>query len=94
MADVERIDRICDKLKELWKFYPDLRLSQLFENFVMMGSGDFFYQKDSVSEKNIDNQIKIVKDIFLEKDKEMLDTEYDSLTEFIVEFFNGEKSKF
>lgn len=94
MADVERIDRICDKLKELWKFYPDLRLSQLFENFVMMGSGNFFYQKDSVSEKNIDDQIKIVKDILSERDKEMLDMEKDSLTEFIVEFFNGEKSKF
>lgn len=90
MVDVERIDRICDKLKELWKFYPGVRLSQLFENFVMMGSSDFFYQKDSVSEKNIDNQIKIIKDIFLEKDKEMLDMENDS----VVEFFNGETSKF
>lgn len=92
MVDVERIDRICDKLKELWKFYPGIRLSQLFENFVMMGSGsfNFFYQKDSVSEKNIDDQIKIIKDILLEKDKEMLDMENDS----IVEFFNGEKSKF
>lgn len=90
MVDVERIDRICDKLKELWKFYPGIRLSQLFENFVVMRSDDFFYQKDSISEKNIDYQISIVKNILLEKDKEMLDMENDS----VVEFFNGKKSKF
>lgn len=90
MTDVERIDRICDKLKELWKFYPGIRLSQLFENFVILGSSDFFYQKDSVSEKNIDNQIEIIKNILVEKDKEMLDMDNDS----IIEFFNGEKSKF
>jgi hypothetical protein len=31
MRDIERIDRICGLLAEVWKKYPDNRLGQLLE---------------------------------------------------------------
>ena len=34
MRDPERIDRICDLIKEQWKKMPDQRLGQLLLNFV------------------------------------------------------------
>lgn len=32
MRDPERIDRLTERLKNLWKKYPDLRLGQLISN--------------------------------------------------------------
>lgn len=83
MRDVEHIDRICNKLRELWKFFPDQRFGQLFFNFVVKRSNDYFYQEDVISEKNIDEQINLIKNLILEKDKEILDMENDSAIEFI-----------
>lgn len=34
MRDPERIDKICDLLKEAWKKVPDQRLGQLLINYV------------------------------------------------------------
>ena len=34
MRDKNRIDRILDRLKTLWKKYPDLRLGQLILNVI------------------------------------------------------------
>lgn len=34
MRDINRIDRILDRLKTLWKKYPDLRLGQLILNVL------------------------------------------------------------
>lgn len=34
MRDVNRIDLILDRLKTLWKKYPDLRLGQLILNVL------------------------------------------------------------
>lgn len=34
MRDITRIDRILDRLKTLWKKYPDLRLGQLIINVL------------------------------------------------------------
>lgn len=34
MRDINRIDRILDRLKTLWKKYPDLRLGQLILNVI------------------------------------------------------------
>lgn len=34
MRDFNRIDKICDLLKVLWKQHPDQRLGQLLENYV------------------------------------------------------------
>lgn len=35
MRDIERIDRICRLLAEVWKKYPDLRLGQLLEDLTI-----------------------------------------------------------
>lgn len=90
MRDPERIDRVCDKLKELWKFYPDQRLTQLYYNFVVLGRSDYFNQEDDVSERNIDDMIKVVKDILTQNDSIAIDMEKDSITEY----YNGSTSKF
>lgn len=34
MRDINRIDLILDRLKTLWKKYPDLRLGQLILNVI------------------------------------------------------------
>ena len=34
MRDMNRIDLILDRLKTLWKKYPDLRLGQLITNVL------------------------------------------------------------
>lgn len=34
MRDINRIDLILDRLKTLWKKYPDLRLGQLILNVL------------------------------------------------------------
>lgn len=44
MRDPNRIDVICDLLKEVWKQYPDWRLGQLI--FNLTGSHDCFYVED------------------------------------------------
>lgn len=61
MRDPKRIDRILAKLGELWKLYPDQRLGQLIENYViptgeMRGPNTcwLFYAEDDVSELNLD----------------------------------------
>ena len=90
MRDINRIDRICDKIKELWKFYPDQRFAQLFINYIARRDSEFFYQEDNISEKNIDEQIKFTKDLLANKDKIAIEQEKDS----IVEFINGTMTKF
>lgn len=46
MRNPERIDKICDKLKEVWKNkYPDLRFGQLMYN-LFYNIGDPFYIED------------------------------------------------
>lgn len=57
MREEERIDRICDKLKEFWKLHPDQRLGQLLENYIFYKGtrGDntsvhLFYQEDDYTE--------------------------------------------
>jgi len=34
MRDPTRIDKILDRIKELWKKFPDLRLGQLILNVI------------------------------------------------------------
>lgn len=62
MRELERINRICDKLKRLWKKSPDMRLGQLLENYVFFNGqrGDntsvaLFYQEDNITEKILDS---------------------------------------
>lgn len=90
MRDPERIDRICDKLKELWKFFPDQRFTQLFDNYVVKRANNHFYQEDHVSERNIDDQINFIKHLMLEKDKLNAEMEKES----VIEFINGKSTEF
>jgi hypothetical protein len=67
VREPERIDRITEKLRELWHKHPDLRLGQLLEAFVFEHhSNNFgaithkciFYVEDDVPEANIDRKLK------------------------------------
>ena len=79
-----------DENPELWKFYPDQRFAQLFINYIARRDSEFFYQEDNISEKNINEQIKFIKDLLANKDKIAIEQEKDS----IVEFINGIMTKF
>ena len=46
MRDPERIERVCDTIKEAWKHFPDWRLGQLLFNAT--GKYDNFYTEDDV----------------------------------------------
>lgn len=58
MRDPERIDRICELLRQTWHTVPDLRLGQLVVN--LLGNDPFYVEDDTteqvleyVSEKGI-----------------------------------------
>lgn len=56
MRDVERIDKICNALRDIWKEYPDWRFTQLLSNFNICGDRrDYisFYQEDDETYKRI-----------------------------------------
>ena len=46
MRDINRIDSICDSLKQIWETLPDWRLMQLIVNFQDYISNDGFYLED------------------------------------------------
>lgn len=58
MRDPNRIDEICDLLKEVWKQYPDWRLGQLLFNIT--GQYDMFYVEDDTIEHEL--QLRIEKE--------------------------------
>ena len=65
MIDINRIDRIIELLRELWKKYPDQRLGQLLENYIFLGgerrdatSVKLFYQGDDVTERILEDEIE------------------------------------
>ena len=49
MRDPERIDRICNLLRDVWKQVPDWRLGQLI--FYLTGQYDCYYLEDNVLEE-------------------------------------------
>ena len=51
MRDTNRIDVICDLLKEVWKQYPDWRLGQLI--FNLTSKYDCFYVEDGTLEEKL-----------------------------------------
>ena len=61
MREIERIDRISDKLSDLWHNHPDQRLGQLLENYVFgyIVPSPLFHVEDDEIENRIDAQIKI-----------------------------------
>jgi len=52
--DPERIDRMLDKVREHWRRFPDLRLTQLI--YVCLGNpqGDVYGVEDDVLERALD----------------------------------------
>jgi len=47
MRDPDRIDKICEKLAELWHLAPDMRLGQLFCNLQTLANNDLYYVEDA-----------------------------------------------
>ena len=41
MRDISRIESCCAKLAEIWRQYPDLRLTQL----MLLGTSEFMREK-------------------------------------------------
>lgn len=63
MRDLERIDRICQKLNRVWKEIPDQRLGQLLENYIFgRDSQNLWFQEDSRTEELFDNILKVIDD--------------------------------
>lgn len=63
MRDLERIDRICQKLNKVWKEIPDQRLGQLLENYVFgRDSQNLWFQEDTRTEELFDNILRVIDD--------------------------------
>ena len=50
MRDIDRIDRICDKLKEVWKIVPDQRLGQFILNYITSEALLYYYEDDKTEQ--------------------------------------------
>lgn len=48
MRDPERIDLILNKIKEIWKDNPDLRLTQLIMNALGMCSDPYYIEDNDL----------------------------------------------
>ena len=65
MRDPKRIDRMCEKLRKIWRECPDQRLGQLIENHIIP-SGEMrgettcwlFYKEDDETEKQMDKSLR------------------------------------
>lgn len=58
MRDPDRIDRILDKIRDVWHKYPELRLGQLMY-VVYRGPRDFLiHEEDDNLERAIDEFIR------------------------------------
>ena len=60
MRDRERIERICNKLKEAWSKVPDQRFGQFISNYIFSDyrERDMFFPEDDRTEENIDKLLK------------------------------------
>ena len=56
MRDINRIDAICDKLKEAWKIVPDQRLGQFILNYIT-NEDLLFYYEDDKTEQALDRML-------------------------------------
>lgn len=54
MQDVNRIDVICENLRQLWYQFPYQRFGQLISNYIMTDK-DIFFQEDDTTIENIMN---------------------------------------
>lgn len=59
MRDMDRIERILNKIKKIWYEYPDLRLGQLLMNVNKYFEGNTFYHEDNELESALDDFISL-----------------------------------
>lgn len=59
MRDIKRIKRILKKMEKLWSEYPDQRLGQFIENYLIQPNR-LFFQEDDLTEDRLDAVLKIV----------------------------------
>ena len=73
MRDINRIDILTEKLNELWKECPDLRLGQLISNLnCASGYGDDVFRiEDDILLKAIEFELKEVKAFKEQRDLEI-----------------------
>ena len=62
MTNTEKIEKILNEIKAIWRDYPDLRLGQLILNAF---TSDFYYVED-------DEFIKRLKDFYTKKEEKMI----------------------
>ena len=60
MREPQRIDRMIEKLRTIWKMYPDQKLSQLLTNLSRNTPNwpDIFSVEDHLIEKEMNRQLK------------------------------------
>ena len=56
MRDINRIDVICDKLKEAQKIVPDQRFGQFILNYIA-SEGLLYYYEDDKTEQALDRML-------------------------------------
>lgn len=61
MRDEQRIDRILEKVKIIWKNYPDLRFCQLVDILSNLTNADIemFFLEDDKLEAKLDDIIRV-----------------------------------
>ncbi len=63
MRDPDRIERILNLLKKVWKNEPDQRLCQLLSN-ACYPKQDLFYVEDDDLEKRLEERLKVLSEIW------------------------------
>lgn len=89
MRDINRIDRITEKINKLWKKYPDQRLGQLLSNYTRLAQGDIFYPEDDLIEMDIDNAISPLAFSLKQFDDTLKVVSTDEGTAYFVNTSNG-----
>ena len=61
--DPQRIDRMLELLREIWKLDTDLRLNQLIINAIESpdSSGSLYYIEDDRMEKYLQSMLRVLK---------------------------------
>ena len=63
MRNPKRIDRMCKKLRRIWRKWPEQRLGQLIENDIgqELVSYWLFYVEDDETERRMDKALRVAK---------------------------------
>ncbi|MBO7079586.1 MAG: hypothetical protein J6W64_07245 [Bacilli bacterium] len=61
MRDINRIDKILNKLKEFWLLCPDLRFGQLLYAYIYKDGQISFNEEDDILEDKLDKLLSMKK---------------------------------